>query len=118
MSSIKDLQQLGGFVSDKPIKKTITFKLDDDEELSAEIWVRKLSIGDYEQLYIADADNRSRTAKAITVGIRLGAEGKEVLSFEQAFKLHPRLAGAMLEAFNEVNTPKKSSRPKNDSSAT
>lgn len=118
MSTLKELETMGGFVSDKPVKKEITFTLDSEEEITATIHVKRLNIGEFEGLFLADPDERARTAKAISVGIRLGENGTEVIPFEKAYKLHPRLAAAMFNAFNEVNMAKKSSRPAKGSSAT
>lgn len=108
MSTLKELRGLGAFIPDKPIKKEIKFKLDSDEELSASIHVKRLSIGDYESLILNETDTRSRTAKMISSAITLGDDGKERISFEDAYRLHPSLAGAMISAFNEVNSAKKS----------
>jgi hypothetical protein len=117
MTTLKELKASGGFVSDKPVKKTIKFTLN-GEELEATIHVKRLNIGEYETLFLADTEERARTAKAISVAITLGDDGKEKISFQDAYRLEPALAGAMLTAFNEVNTPKKSSRPESASSAT
>jgi hypothetical protein len=118
MSSLKDLKAMGAFVPDAPIKKEIKFRLDDGEERTAEIFVKRLNIGEYESLFLTDTEERGRTAKMIAEGIRLGEKGEERLTFQQAYKLHPSLAGAMVVAFNEVNTPKKTSPQENASSAT
>jgi hypothetical protein len=50
--------------------------------------------------------------------VTLGEDGKEKISFQDAYRLDPAWAGAMLTAFNEVNTPKKSLPPEKGSSAT
>lgn len=119
MTSVKQLKELGGFVSDKPVKKDITFSIDGGDELTATIHVKQLNIGEYETLFLTDTEERARTAKAISVAITLGEDGREKISFQDAYRLHPKLAGAMLVAFNEVNNPpKKTSRPASDSSAT
>jgi tail assembly chaperone len=107
MSTLKELKTLGGFVPSQPIKKEIKFKLDGEDEFTAIIHVKKMSIGDYEAFFIVDKEERSRTAKIISEAITLGDEGKERISFEDAYRLHPRLATAMAEAFNEVNLAKK-----------
>ena len=108
MSTLKDLQKMGGFVSAAPVKKDIAFKLDGDDEYTATIHVRKLSAGDYESIFVSDAEGRSRTATVISQAITLGPDGKEKVSFEVAYSLHPNLATAMVNAFNEVNAAKKS----------
>lgn len=117
MTSLKELETLGGFVPARPIRKEIKFTLN-GEELSAVIHVKKISIGEFEALFLGDTEERSRTAKAISVAILLGDEGKEVIPFEKAYKLEPSLAGAMFAAFNEVNLQKKPSSPAKGSSAT
>lgn len=117
MSSMKELRALGGFVSDKPVKKEIKFTIDDGDELSAFIHVRKLSVGDVEALFITDKEERSRTAKLISEAVTLGDDGKEKISFQDAYRLHTSLAAAMVNAFNEVNSSKKSLRPVTGSSA-
>lgn len=118
MSTLKELKAMGGFVPDKPISKEIKFTLDDATEYSAIIHVKKMNIGEYEALFLTDKEEKSRTAKIISVGVFLGEDGKERIPFDEAYKLHPSLAGAMVTAFHEVNIPKKVSRPKTDSSAT
>lgn len=111
--SLKDLQALGAFVSDKPVKKTITFNLPDPNDEGAtvehtyDIHVKKLAIGDYETLFLTDKEDRSRTATLISNAITLGKDGKERIDFKDAYRLHPNLAGAMVAAFNEVNSAKK-----------
>lgn len=117
MTTLKDIQTIGGFVPDKPVKREIKFTLG-GEELIATIHVKKMNIGEFETLFLGDTEERARTAKAISVCVRLGEDGKEVIPFEMAYKLDPSLAGAMFHALNEVNTVKKTSRPAKGSSAT
>jgi hypothetical protein len=117
MSTLKELKAMGAFTSDKPVRKEIKFTFN-GEDLSAVIHVKHLGIGEYEALFLGDEDNRSRTAKAISQAVTLGEDGKEKISFQDAYRLDPAWAGAMLTAFNEVNTPKKSLRPASASSAT
>lgn len=107
MTSLKNLQDLGAFVGDKPLKKEITFKVDDVEN-TATIHVRRLSTGDYESLLLSEEKGRSRTAEIIQQCIRLGEEGEEALTYEQAYNLLPAVGAAMVNAFNEVNAAKKS----------
>lgn len=116
MTTIKELKALGGFVPEKPVLQEIEYKLD-GESYRASIYVKRLGIGEYEALFMSVDDKRSRTALTISQAISLGAEGKERISFEDAYRLRPELAGAMLNAFNEVNVPKKSSGRATDSSA-
>lgn len=112
MTTLKELQAKGGFVSTVPVVRTIKWKGRDASgekiDYDAEIHVRRLSVGDQEDLYLSVEDGKSRTAKLISTAITLGKDGKEKLTFEQAYQLEPSLATAMLEAFNEVNAAKKS----------
>ena len=117
MTSLNDLKNAGGFVPDKPVPKHITFKDDNGEEFSADIFVRKLGVSDYEALFTGDTANRSHTAQAIHVGIRLG-DGTEVIPYDMAARLDKGLGAALMQAFNEVNGPKKTSPSAKGSSAT
>lgn len=106
MSSLKDLKGMGGLVPDAPVKREIKFKLD-GVDYTASIFVKVLGIGAYEEKLIGADDKKSRTAQLISETITLGEEGKERITFEQAYTLRPALAGAMVKAFNEVNAEKK-----------
>ena len=107
MSSLKELRAMGALVSEIPVRKSITFTLDDGVERTGEIHVKRLSVGDHEKLFIADKDHQSRTAKLLSEAVTLGDDGKEKLPFKESYSLHPSIAAAMLGAFNEVNSAKK-----------
>lgn len=117
MTTLKHLKALGAIVNDKPIKKSISFDLD-GQTYQAEVHVKRIGIGEYESLFLKGEDKRSRTSRVISEAVTLGEEGKERISFEDAYSMRPELAGALLNAFNEVNTAKKPSAPESDSSAT
>lgn len=117
MSSMKELRALGAFVSDKPVQKEIKFTLE-GEELSATIFIKRIAIDEYEALFVRpDINEPSRMAKTISEAVTL-SDGKERITFADAKRLHPSIAAAMLEAFNEVNVTKKPSPPAKGSSAT
>lgn len=101
--TLSDFANSGAFISEVPIKRTITFTLDDGVEHTGDIHVKRLSIGDHEKLFLAATDKESRTALLISQVITLGEGGKEKISFEKAYKLHPSLAGAMIKEYQEVN---------------
>jgi len=104
VNTIKELTEMGAFVPDDLVKKTIKFKLTDEgEELEATVHVRQLSIGAHEDIFRADPDQRSTTAKLLSEAIRLGPDGKERMSYQQAYKLHPKMARAMAKAIAEAN---------------
>ncbi len=101
-----DLEQIntaGGFISSAPLKREISFTLDDGVERTGFIHVKRLSIGDHEKLFLGAPDKESRTALLISEVITLGDQGKEKISFTKAYQLHPELAKAMIQQFNEVN---------------
>ncbi len=114
MTTLKQLEAMGAFVSDAPVKKEVPFHLA-GPDVTVTIFVKRLGIGHYESLFLSEKDERSRTARAISEAVTFGDNGKEKLSFEQAFKLDPQFAREILTAFNEVNSPKKSSAPATDS---
>ena len=101
--TLNDLNSSGAFVSAAPVKRSITFTLDDGEQRSGDIHVKRLSIGDHEKLFLGAPDKESRTALLISEVITLGDDGRERISFEKAYQLHPSIAGAMIQQFNEVN---------------
>lgn len=101
--TLTDISDNGGFIPDAPVKCEIKFTLDDGVERSGFIHVKRLSIGAHESLYIGAQDKQSRTALLISETITLGKDGKEQISFKNAYKLHPSLAAAMIEQFTIVN---------------
>lgn len=110
MISIEELQQHGGFIDDAPVKKTIKWKPPGGTQITADILVVRQPYGSIEKVIGGDID-RSRGAQMISLSVRLGAEGKEQLTYEQAYNLHPGLALVMVNAINEVHQAPKSCRP-------
>ena len=106
MSSLKDLMSLGGIIPNDLVKKEIKFTLDDDTEHTATVFVRRLSVGLQEEIYGSETNVSSRTAKMISEAVSLGESGAERISYEDAYKMHPGLALAMVEAIREVNRRK------------
>ena len=107
MTSLAELKKAGAFVPEAPVKKAITFKNPEGVEVTYDIFVRKLGVAAYEELFGPEVAAKSRTANAIHVGIRLG-DGKEVIPYDVAELMDTGLATAMMGAFNEVNSRKKS----------
>lgn len=104
---LKDLEAMGGVLSDAPVEKEIKFKLDDDTEHAATIFVKRLGLGEYERLMTGESVEWGTSARIISEAISLGEKGKEKIPVQKAFRLHKGLAQAMLEAFKEVNGGKK-----------
>lgn len=100
--NLKELKAKGAFVPVHPIKKSVTWK-NEDEEVSFDVFVRKMSFGDYERLFLAESDDRSRMARVLCESVKLGDEGKDSLSYEDAYQLNPSFARVLLDAVNEVN---------------
>jgi hypothetical protein len=102
--NLQQLNDLGGFIPDELVKKEIKFKLDEEgEEHVAEIFVRRLSIGVHEAIWRNATEDMSQTAKMLAEAIRLGENGEEKLTYEDAYRLHPKIALAMSQAIGEVN---------------
>lgn len=108
--NLKDLKDKGGFVSAKPIKKEVVWKRKvDGEEVEDKfsIFVRPMSYGDIEKIFIDPKDEeRSRTAALLAESVLLGDDGKERLSYTDAYQLSPSLAAALAKVVNEVNALK------------
>lgn len=115
-----DLQQLreqGGFVSPTPVVKEVTWKertADDGSTLpdvAFTIHVKKLSFGAIDQILISEGKDaeRSRMSAYIAAAVGLGEDGKQRLSYTDAYQLKPGLARALMEAIGEVNETAKAS---------
>ena len=108
--SLASLKGMGALVDGAPIPREISFTMDNGEEHTCVIHVRRLSIGEVEKLVAVPNDDRSKAAVTISAAVTLGEGGKEAVSYVVAYQFHPALASAMIEAVNEVNGngPKKS----------
>lgn len=112
MTTLKELQQLGGFISDALVKKDIEFTTDEGEKVTATVHVKRLSIGEHERINNAVGDKQMVSATRISEAVTLGPKGSERITYQQAYQLSPELAVAMLTAINEVNGgARKNSKP-------
>lgn len=115
--NLEQLTKAGGIISDKPIKQQISWKRTteegEEEPLSFDVYVVPLAYGDYERLYTprsrgvdegdaAEAEHHSLQSELISVCIRLGEKADERLTYEQAYRLQPSLAHALIKAINKV----------------
>lgn len=114
MLNIQQLQAGGAFVSDAPIKKHIEWMIG-RQNFEGDIFVRGLGIEEWERHFRVEGSTKRITATLIAATIRLGDEGTEELTVDQAASLHPSLATAMMNAAREVHDPKKSSPTETDS---
>lgn len=105
MSSLKDLKAMGASVPDELVKVQIKFKLDKDgDEYEADIHIRRMSIGNYEAIYLnVEPDQQSQTARLLSEAVRLGEHGEERISYAEAYQFHPRLAAAMMKEVSRLN---------------
>ena len=103
---LKELENLGVFLSDVLVEKEITFALVDETEHKATIHIKKLGLGEYERIFAGTEDKYGTSARIIAEAVKLGG-GKESIPVEKAFRLHKGIAAAMLDAFREVNRGKK-----------
>lgn len=106
MNTLQSLKELeGAFMPDGLVPKQIKFRLaSGGDEYTAEIFVRRLSIGTYDEINVGmEAGQTSKLAKLISSAIRLGEGGKEEISYTDAYQLNRRLANAMLLAITQVN---------------
>ena len=108
--NLKELKDRGGFVSSKPVKKDVVWKrkVDGQEvEDTFTVHVRPMSYGDIERIFIDPKDEeRSRTAALLSESVLLGDDGKEKLSYTDAYQLAPSLATALSKVVSEVNALK------------
>lgn len=103
--NLKELEALGGLVTEALIEKEITFRLDDDTQHKATVFVKKMGLGEYEKTYVKD-EKFGVSARLISECVFLG-DGKERIPVEKAYRLHRGLANALLDVIAEVNRGKK-----------
>lgn len=110
MNSIEQLQNQGGLVADDLVKRTGQWRGKD-----VEFYVRRLAFGDIDRVYNADNPEISQSAELIAMAIRLGDDGTEALSYQQAYKLDTELAMLFsdhIEAVNRVGDEETQTDPK------
>lgn len=94
--NLQQLRESGGIVPSEPIKKTVKWRND-----TFNVFVVRQSFGSVEQL-VQEVDVNSRTAALIASFIRLGDDASEKMTYEDAYQLHPELAGEFVRVINEV----------------
>ena len=99
---LADLKAADGFVPTAPVACEVEWK-HGDETLAFTIHVKRHSFGTIEQLLSDKDDEKSRSAAYIAESILLGENGKEKLSYADAYALEPSLAAVFIKAINDVN---------------
>ena len=114
---IKQLESAGGFVSDDLVPKTgIWKKVGDDgevEDFEISFFVRQATYAEYKRgTRGGEGVEYDPDAMLVAACIRLGPDGSQVLSYEQAYRLNPALFTVFLTAIGEVygGSPKTSRR--------
>lgn len=104
---VDELRARGGLIDSSMVKKNITWnKIDEDgqaDPVNFDIFVRKNSFGLLDLANQLAREGKSRSAVVIAHGIRLGDQGEEEMSYEDAYQLDPGLSVVMFQAFMEVN---------------
>lgn len=106
---LSELKARGAFLSKHPMKKEITWEhMDEQGEKQIDtfdIFVRRHSFGSMEKVLREDPTDpeHSRNASMIAESILLGEDGKEPISYAEAYSLEPSLALEFVKAINEVN---------------
>lgn len=125
---LDDLIKKGGTVNTALVKKTAdwTRSNDDGVEVTDEVsfFVRRASHAMFKQAFTGivrdDGSTIDQDSALIVAHIRLGEDGEEALTYEQAFSLETNLAVLFTKAINEVyqnSDPKPKSRRKKSSGA-
>src|SRR5690625_5149160 len=95
---LTDLEKKGGIVSDELVKRKAKWNGDD-----IEFYVRMLSFGDIDRTYNGGDLDASQAATLISKSVRLGDDGSEKLTYDQAYSLTPALATIFAEHVMQVN---------------
>jgi len=125
--NLEQLTELGGVVPGDLVPQDVTWARIDDktgEEVSDtfKVFVRRLAYIDQERMFrmaglfdkidpedpdaealVNEVEQKSINAALIATAIRLGDEGEQTMSYEQACCLRPDLAQVFMSAINHVN---------------
>lgn len=105
---LKQLQEAGGFTDPAPVKKTITWTRCDSstdgksKTDTFDVLVVQQSFGAMEKALEGIDDEKLRMSRLISMCVRMGKDGTEKLSVEDASKLKPSLGTLLANAVNEV----------------
>lgn len=103
---LNQLQNVGGFVDLTPVRKSITWTRtgSDGKTLTDtfDVFVVQQSFGAMEKALDGINDDRLRMSKLISMCVRLGDNGEQELTQEQAGRLTSSLGTLLANAVNEV----------------
>lgn len=120
MAKLKGLAALkaAGAVRDgTPKKVEVTWKNDEGQDHTFDVWVKPMAFGTALDLQADDSPNKM--AKVLSSLVLLeDDDGKTVpLDYDTALNLHPALGWQIVKAVNSRNEPPKNSAPPTSSSA-
>ena len=107
---LKQLRARGAFIPLAPVVRTVTWTRNDEagEPVTDtfDVHVVKHSAGSIDRLRSDAASNPDRLwgPLFLSESIRLGDDGAERLSYEDAFRLDPGLARMLIDEINAVNS--------------
>lgn len=94
--NLAEIKAAGGFIPAEPLKVPVQWG-----GHQFDVYVKRLSFGDVEELFTAG--DRSKSARMIAASVLLG-EDREPISYEDAYRLDVTLASKLIEAINKVNS--------------
>ena len=100
------LQQVGAFAP-PPVPKKFEWTNDAGETLEFEFFVRHVAFGDIDGSMAKEGDERSMAALWLSKTVCFDPEGKDGLSYADAYALKPSFAKALSDAVSEVYAEKK-----------
>lgn len=105
---LKDLKRRGAIITGDLVKKSVTWTHADeatgdevDDQFDIYV-VKRLTFGAFDRIW-GQALDQSKAALLIAECVRLGDEGEERLSYDDAYRLHPGLATVFMEAVKQVH---------------
>lgn len=103
MTSLADLDTVGGFVSDKPVKRTVVWRRKHigKEDVDVTAWVRPMNAADFDALMSLPAGDPRMVASVATL-VSFGEDGSERLTPQRARLLDPYLLMALTDAVNQA----------------
>lgn len=119
---IEKLKAMGGILPSAMVPKEINWVTADGEEVSFTVFVRRLSYGESVAVFkdVSRDEEINQAAWKIAACVRLGENGEQKLTYDEAMALDLTLGVAMCKACNEVNGfggESKNSRPPTSSGA-